>query len=190
MSGGMSQSGFSCQKEGTIRHPIKISSQRGSLRKRNRLTSLGCRSQPDKKRKNGKPIRITTLVASGGIRFSSPGIPRSLNQLSRTSFSGLYDKQTLGLGGLILQWTGIEQWLQTVMVQTEKPGITYEYATRRATQYAKAVEKLVAAKVRNGGAHKALQSTRTWWRGVAKCIFALMKELEQYARNRRHPLPS
>jgi hypothetical protein len=79
----------------------------------------------------------------------------------------LRGSQTPGLGGHILQWSGIQQWLHNAVTLIKKPRITNEDITGSALQYAKAVDKLVRARVKNGRAQRA------WWRGGSQAYFRL-----------------
>ncbi|KAK3360788.1 hypothetical protein B0T24DRAFT_540016 [Lasiosphaeria ovina] len=58
--------------------------------------------------------------------------------------------QTLSLGGHILQWSGIERWLQVVIAQMKIPAITNEDMESSAPKYVSMVADLVRTKVKNG----------------------------------------
>ncbi len=60
------------------------------------------------------------------------------------------DRQTLALGGHILQWSGIEQWLKVVVAQMENPWITNEKIAKSAPKYVRVVSGLVSNRVRTG----------------------------------------
>jgi hypothetical protein len=57
---------------------------------------------------------------------------------------------TLALGGHILQWSGIKQWVRVVMDQMKNPHITNEDMVWSAPRYIRVVAELVANRVKNG----------------------------------------
>jgi hypothetical protein len=60
-------------------------------------------------------------------------------------------RQTLALGGHVLQWSGIARWMQVLLAQIRNPGITNEDMKSTAPNYVRVVAKLVSAKVEEGG---------------------------------------
>ncbi|OIW30048.1 hypothetical protein CONLIGDRAFT_576487 [Coniochaeta ligniaria NRRL 30616] len=60
------------------------------------------------------------------------------------------ERQTLALGGHILQWSDIRRWMKVVLAQTRNPAITNEDMKRSAPKYVRAVAKLVKARVEEG----------------------------------------
>lgn len=66
----------------------------------------------------------------------------------------LRSEHTLALGGHILQWTGIEQWLQIVAAQMRNPHITNEDMEWSAPKYVRIVARLVEMRLRNGRVDK------------------------------------
>ncbi|EFX03349.1 hypothetical protein CMQ_5399 [Grosmannia clavigera kw1407] len=62
----------------------------------------------------------------------------------------LRSEHTLALGGHILQWTGIERWLQIVAAQMRNPHITNEDMEWSAPKYVRIVARLVEMRLRNG----------------------------------------
>lgn len=62
----------------------------------------------------------------------------------------LRSEPTLALGGHILQWTGIERWLQVVAAQMRNPHITNEDMEWSAPKYVRLVARLVEMRLRNG----------------------------------------
>ncbi|KAM7204420.1 hypothetical protein V8F33_001722 [Rhypophila sp. PSN 637] len=59
--------------------------------------------------------------------------------------------QTFALGGHVLQWSGIERWLKVIHAQLRHPDITNEDISSSAPQYAQAVERLVANRMKARG---------------------------------------
>lgn len=60
------------------------------------------------------------------------------------------DRQTLALGGHILQWSGIEQWLKVVVAQMKNPRITNEKMAQSAPKYVRVVSGLVTNRIKTG----------------------------------------
>ena len=60
------------------------------------------------------------------------------------------DTQTLALGGHILQWSGIEQWLKVVVAQMKNPRITNEKMAQSAPKYVRVVSGLVTNRIKTG----------------------------------------
>ncbi|KAK4139194.1 uncharacterized protein C8A04DRAFT_16078 [Dichotomopilus funicola] len=58
--------------------------------------------------------------------------------------------QTLGLGGHILLWSGIEWWIRIVLAELKNPAITNEEMKKSAPKLVRAVTRLVEAKVNEG----------------------------------------
>lgn len=56
--------------------------------------------------------------------------------------------QTLALGGHILRWNGINQWMDTLMTQLENPNMINEDMEETARKYVNSVEKLVKARIK------------------------------------------
>ncbi|KAH8756066.1 hypothetical protein F5883DRAFT_686224 [Diaporthe sp. PMI_573] len=59
--------------------------------------------------------------------------------------------QTLALGGHILQWSGIVQWMQVVMAEIRNPAITNEDMKWSAPKLVRVVTTLVKTKAEEGG---------------------------------------
>jgi hypothetical protein len=91
-------------------------------------------------------------------------------------------KQTLALGGHILQWTGIEQWLQTAIAQAKNPSITNEDIRESASQYASALSRLVTARSKDGRTHEL------GGEDAARRISGLLMELQKHCRRPRRRL--
>jgi hypothetical protein len=60
-------------------------------------------------------------------------------------------RQTLALGGHVLQWSGIQRWMQVLLAQMRNPAITNEDMKSTAPRHVRVVAKLVSAKVEEGG---------------------------------------
>ncbi|KAL8367223.1 hypothetical protein RB599_010286 [Gaeumannomyces hyphopodioides] len=58
--------------------------------------------------------------------------------------------QTFALGGHVLQWSGIEQWLEVVVAQLKTPEITNEDMASSAPKYVQVVKRLVANRMKAG----------------------------------------
>lgn len=58
--------------------------------------------------------------------------------------------QTLALGGHVLQWSGIERWMRTVLDQMANPAITNENMEQSALMYVDAVSRLVQDRIAEG----------------------------------------
>ncbi|KAL8299207.1 hypothetical protein RB594_003659 [Gaeumannomyces avenae] len=58
--------------------------------------------------------------------------------------------QTFALGGHVLQWSGIEQWLEVVVAQLKNPEITNEDMASSAPKYVQVVKRLVANRMKAG----------------------------------------
>ncbi|KAK0710349.1 hypothetical protein B0T26DRAFT_724671 [Lasiosphaeria miniovina] len=58
--------------------------------------------------------------------------------------------QTFALGGHILQWSGINQWLRVVIAQIRNPDITNEDIGSSASKYVHIIERLLMNRVRAG----------------------------------------
>ncbi|KAK3375809.1 hypothetical protein B0T24DRAFT_523517 [Lasiosphaeria ovina] len=61
------------------------------------------------------------------------------------------EHQTLALGGHVLQWSGIQRWMQVVLAQMKNPATTNEDMRWSAPKLVHVVTKLVAAKAQDGG---------------------------------------
>ena len=59
--------------------------------------------------------------------------------------------QTFALGGHILQWSGVERWMQAMFDQMRNPAITNEDVKWSAPKLVRVVAKLVTARVKEGG---------------------------------------
>lgn len=62
----------------------------------------------------------------------------------------LRSEPTLALGGHVLQWSGIERWLQVVAAQMQNPHITNEDMEWSAPKYVRVVARLVEARRQSG----------------------------------------
>lgn len=60
------------------------------------------------------------------------------------------DHQTLALGGHVLQWSGIQRWIQVVLWELKNPATTNEEMNTTAPKLVRMVAKLVSAKVDDG----------------------------------------
>ncbi|KAB5526462.1 hypothetical protein GE09DRAFT_662048 [Coniochaeta sp. 2T2.1] len=60
-------------------------------------------------------------------------------------------RQTLARGGHVLQWSGIQRWMQVLLAQMRNPAITNEDMKSTAPKHVRIVAKLVSAKVEEGG---------------------------------------
>jgi hypothetical protein len=60
------------------------------------------------------------------------------------------ERQTLALGGHILQWSGIEQWLKVIVAQMKNPRITNEEMAQSAPKYVRVVSGLVTNRIKTG----------------------------------------
>ncbi|KAH8907729.1 hypothetical protein BR93DRAFT_562296 [Coniochaeta sp. PMI_546] len=78
-----------------------------------------------------------------------------------TSFSGCESRQTLALGGHVLQWSGIQRWMQVLLAQMRNPDITNEDMTSTAPKHVRVIAKLCLGQ--SGGG----RSRRAWWRGCS-----------------------
>ncbi|KAL8366290.1 hypothetical protein RB595_004861 [Gaeumannomyces hyphopodioides] len=58
--------------------------------------------------------------------------------------------QTFALGGHVLQWSGIERWLEVVVAQLKNPEITNEEMASSAPKYVQVVKRLVANRMKAG----------------------------------------
>jgi len=58
--------------------------------------------------------------------------------------------QTLALGGHVLQWSGIQRWIQVVLWELKNPATTNEEMNRTSPKLVRMVAKLVSAKVNDG----------------------------------------
>lgn len=59
----------------------------------------------------------------------------------------LHDKQTLALGGHLLQWTQLERWVEVIQWQLRNPNITNEELGKSPLKYLHMAEKLAANRV-------------------------------------------
>ncbi|RYP44743.1 hypothetical protein DL769_011497 [Monosporascus sp. CRB-8-3] len=117
----------------------------------------------DKPLKKGAIIRYTKGVATSESRafeylIELLGDDHPIDQselifqyVSSTWIGLVLDRQTLALGGHILQWSGIERWTQVVRAQMRNPAITNEDMKRSAPKLVSAVAKLVEVKMKEGG---------------------------------------
>lgn len=55
----------------------------------------------------------------------------------------LHARQTLAVGGHLLQWTGLERWVQIILSQLKNPNITNEDLGTAPLKYVRAARKLV-----------------------------------------------
>lgn len=55
----------------------------------------------------------------------------------------LHDKQTLALGGHLLQWTALERWVEVILWQLKNPNITNEDMGKSPLKYIRIARKLV-----------------------------------------------
>lgn len=55
----------------------------------------------------------------------------------------LHDKQTLALGGHLLQWTALERWVEVILWQLKNPNITNEDLGKSPLKYIRIARKLV-----------------------------------------------
>ncbi|KAK3935361.1 hypothetical protein QBC46DRAFT_367640 [Diplogelasinospora grovesii] len=60
-------------------------------------------------------------------------------------------RQTLALGGHVLQWSGIQRWMQVVLAQMRNPAITNEDMKSTAPKLVRVVAKLVSTRVEESG---------------------------------------
>lgn len=60
-------------------------------------------------------------------------------------------RQTLALGGHVLQWSGIQRCMQVLLAQMRNPAITNEDMKSTAPDHVRVIAKLVSAKVKEGG---------------------------------------
>ncbi len=60
------------------------------------------------------------------------------------------DHQTLALGGHVLQWSGIQRWIQVVLAELNNPATTNEEMKTTAPKLVGVVATLVKAKVKEG----------------------------------------
>lgn len=59
----------------------------------------------------------------------------------------LHDKQTLALGGHLLQWTALERWVEVILWQLKNPNITNEDLGKSPLKYIRIARKLVDHRV-------------------------------------------
>jgi hypothetical protein len=59
-------------------------------------------------------------------------------------------EQTFALGGYILQWSSIDQWLEVVVAQVNNPEITNEEMGPDVSKYVEVVKGLVENRIRAG----------------------------------------
>lgn len=59
-------------------------------------------------------------------------------------------EQTFALGGHILQWSGVDRWLEVVIAQMKNPEITNEDMGQSASKYVSVVKELLKSRVQAG----------------------------------------
>lgn len=59
-------------------------------------------------------------------------------------------EQTFALGGHILQWSGVDRWLEVVVAQMKNPEITNEDMKQSASKYVHVVKELLENRIQAG----------------------------------------
>ncbi|KAK0727157.1 hypothetical protein B0T26DRAFT_809657 [Lasiosphaeria miniovina] len=103
-------------------------------------------------------------------------VPGTIHFVFRTR-----ERQTLALGGHILQWSDIKRWMQVVLAEMRNPATTNEHMKRSAPKLVRVVAKVVAARVADG------EAELLGGEAAVRQFFALVKESDQRPRR---PLPN
>ncbi|KAK3936722.1 ATP synthase subunit alpha [Diplogelasinospora grovesii] len=96
----------------------------------------------DPRRYTGGRWRYTVLKPGKSVFFP----PGTIHFVFRVR-----SRQTLALGGHVLQWSGIQRWMQVLLAQMRNPAITNENMKSTAPKHVRVVANLVSAKVEEGG---------------------------------------
>jgi len=115
------------------------------------LFGFGWMSTPtdeERARWNAKPLEF--VDARWRYVVLEPGQTVFFNSGTIHFVFRLCGKQTLALGGHILQWSGIERWLSVVSAQMSNPDMTNEEMEWSAPKYVRLVADLVEQRLRNG----------------------------------------
>ncbi|KAK3290117.1 uncharacterized protein B0H64DRAFT_413821 [Chaetomium fimeti] len=112
--------------------------------------SSGCHPQQKKNGKRGWPTPTAIPVADGDT--SSFGQAR-LFFFGPGTIHGVFREQncqTLAFGGHVLQWSGIQRWIQVVLAELNNPATTNEEMKTTAPKLVGVVATLVETKVKEG----------------------------------------
>jgi len=96
------------------------------------------------------------------------------------------DRQTLAFGGHLLQWSGIQRWIQVVLAELKNPATTNEEMKTTAPKLVGVVATLVEAKVKEGRVEEL------GGEAAVRGFFESVKELDALcgrAGRPRRPLP-